>query len=38
MMSSNCVHLPSNHTSLFLTAGNTPSCICTAFSWSSLQL
>jgi hypothetical protein len=38
MMSSNCIHLPSNHMSLFLWLTNTPLCIYTTISWSIHQL
>jgi hypothetical protein len=38
MMSSNCIHLPSNYMSLFLRLSNTPLCIYTTFSWLIHQL
>jgi hypothetical protein len=37
IMSSNCLHLPSNPMSLFLLT-NTPLCICSTISWSIHQL
>jgi hypothetical protein len=38
MTSSNCIHLPSNHMSLFLMVSNTPMCLYTTISWYFHQL